>query len=223
VAWFERLGVERGNLRAALAWSLRGEDATRGVRTGGMMEALTLSQESTEKNKLAWSIFELGNVVWAQEATDPTRATILYQESLALFQETRDNVGMAAALGAAGEVARFQADYVRAEMLYKRCLALKQAIGEKRGMLVCLAIAAELSRALGRPQRAARLLGAVEGLIETSTALDDSNLRAYIGYLMRPLREQLDAAEIAIPWAEGQAMTLEQATTYVLEESGSDM
>ncbi len=33
------------------------------------------------------------------------------------------------------------------------------------------------------------------------------------------LRAQLDEATFAVGWAEGQAMTLEQAITYALEEA----
>jgi hypothetical protein len=69
---------------------------------------------------------------------------------------------------------------------------------------------ARLSHEEGRAQRAARLLGAAEGLRNSIGGRLISRLRAALGQdVSAPAR------------AEGRAMTLEQAVTYALEEPGS--
>jgi hypothetical protein len=70
-----------------------------------------------------------------------------------------------------------------------------------------------------QPERSARLLGAAAALREAINAplvhVDD--MRDYSRFVSAT-QAQLDEAPFAMAWAEGQAMTLEQAIAYALED-----
>ncbi len=66
-------------------------------------------------------------------------------------------------------------------------------------------------------QRAARLFGAAEALREAiATPLSPVD-RSAQEQAVANVRAHLDVATFAAAWAEGRAMTLEQATSYALD------
>ena len=66
-------------------------------------------------------------------------------------------------------------------------------------------------------ERAARLFGAAEGLLEATggglAAADEAERDRYVALT----REQLDESAFGAAWAEGRAMTMEQAVAYALD------
>ncbi len=73
-----------------------------------------------------------------------------------------------------------------------------------------------MSCALGHWEGAARLSGAAEALREAlGTPVPPVN-RAEYERNVRAMRAQIDEKAFAAAWAEGRAMTLQQATAYAL-------
>ena len=72
-----------------------------------------------------------------------------------------------------------------------------------------------------QPERAARLFGAA---IEDNTLISvmEPAEQADTERCIAAARAQLDETVFAVAWAEGQAMTLEQAIAYALEGSQID-
>ena len=71
---------------------------------------------------------------------------------------------------------------------------------------------------LGRGVRAARLFGASEASRErTGSAVQLAAWRELHERHLVTLRRELDADELTAAWAEGRAMTFEQAVEYALE------
>ena len=68
--------------------------------------------------------------------------------------------------------------------------------------------------------RAARLLGAVEAFCASSGSPLHSYARLKYDRVVAAVRAQLDEAAFEAAWAEGRAMSLEQAVAYALEETG---
>jgi hypothetical protein len=64
---------------------------------------------------------------------------------------------------------------------------------------------------MGQPERAVRLWGAAEALYDSIGKHTDYYDRA-------AARAQLDDATFAAAWAEGRAMTVEQAIAYALAD-----
>jgi hypothetical protein len=123
---------------------------------------------------------------------------------------------MAMALFLAGDVARAQKEYERAIAMLKKSLRHVRAFRSPWGICLVLSTTAAVSAECGQSERAARLFGAEQALCDA------------IGYVMnvrwRPVHErdlasaraaQGDEA-FAAAWAEGEAMTREQAVEHVL-------
>jgi hypothetical protein len=71
----------------------------------------------------------------------------------------------------------------------------------------------------GQPERAARLLGAAEALLAVSGACIDRVDQAEYERIAAAARAQLEDQAWAAAWAGGQAMPLEQAICYALEDA----
>ena len=67
----------------------------------------------------------------AEQRQDWAKAERLYQETLAIFQELKDEEFEAIALNNLGGVARSQKQYERAESYYKQALAIEEKLGNK--------------------------------------------------------------------------------------------
>jgi hypothetical protein len=72
--------------------------------------------------------------------------------------------------------------------------------------------------AQGQSERAARLFGALEAHRETVGAPPVAAERAEYHRSVAGARTALGEEAFAAAWAEGRAMTLEQATAYALDE-----
>jgi DNA-binding XRE family transcriptional regulator len=75
---------------------------------------------------------------------------------------------------------------------------------------------AGLAAAQRQPERAARLLGAAETQREAAHT-PRVGLDRYYDSFLAATRVQLDAAALAVAWAEGSAMTFDQAVDYARE------
>ena len=177
-------------------------------------ESLVILHERGDKWRLARSLNTLGELVRTEG--DYAAARSFYEQSLTLRRELGDEWGVANSLINLGYVACSQGDYRQAATLIRECLLLCQKPGDKRGISYCLALLARVTGDTGQPERAARLFGAAEALREAihvrleyvDRIEEDRNIDA--------VRTQLDEAAFAAAWAEGRAMTLEQAVDYAL-------
>lgn len=163
-------------------------------------------------------------VALAQRNTE--LAARLLEESLALYISIDDTVGQAQVLYLLGQVARQQGDIAHANMRLTESLRLRQD-GAPSDMLESieglgsLAVAAQHwpeSRPLAA-LRAARLLSAAAALRDMlKLPLPPGDRPAY-EQDVAAARGQVDETACAMAWAEGQAMTLEQAIAEALAES----
>ncbi len=189
--------------------------------------ALALGQEAEDKQNIALSLLNLGNV--ATEQGDSIGARALYEESLDLRRELGDKGGIAASLGLLGHLAYGQGDYTSARALYEESLALQREMGDKKGTVAILAglggvvvgVGAEMGVGTGVRQvaRGARLLGAVEGLMQSMGAvldLDDQHLLYEPS--VQQARAQLGEEGFEKARQEGRAMSMEQAIELALSD-----
>jgi hypothetical protein len=116
-------------------------------------------------------------------------------------------------------VRQHQGDYERAAARFRESLAMFRELGNKRGIVECLAGLAGLAAKQGQPQWAARLLGAVEALLGALGAAWWPADRVEYERNLAAIQAALDEETFAVAWAEGQAMTLEQAIAYASEEA----
>ncbi|MHB8625407.1 MAG: ATP-binding protein [Aggregatilineales bacterium] len=181
-------------------------------------EALALARAAQDTNAIAWSLAALASAIWGQ-SRDPVQTLPLREESLSLAREIRSMVLIANLLCGMGWIARDLGDYRLAQSRFTESLVTFRAMGSYR-LYAAIAVGGfgELAEVQGRPERAARLFGAASAL--TGSGKDTpGSLSSYtdIERDILTLRVQLGEAAFATLWAEGQAMTLDQAIAYALE------
>ncbi len=102
---------------------------------------------------------------------------------------------------------------------FSRYLRKSQKLGRKRGIVDCLVGLAGVAGCKGQPERAARLFGAAEALHQAFGTHIEHADRIEYDHNVAATRAQLDEATFTLAWAEGRAMTLEQAITAALGDN----
>jgi predicted ATPase len=190
-------------------------------RTGALYEeGLALARELGDKHGIAALLNSLGEMARFQGKYE--RAATYYEESLALFRELGGRLQIAMMLHNLAYVVLRQGDGRQAAASFGESLVLYQDLKRKHGVIECLIGLAGVAAATvgGQPataERATRLFGAAEALLKAAggglAAADQAERDRYLALA----REQLDEAASAAAWAEGRAMTMEQAVAYALE------
>lgn len=178
-------------------------------------EGVAIHRELRDPWGLSLSLTNLGNTL-SHDGDDAT-ARHHYEEALALRREIGDRRGIAFTLSGLGNIALHQGDYATAGRLYAEGLSIRQKLGEKRGMAISLECFARLAIAQRQASRSVRLAGAADRLRTTIGAPRPPAERAEFALALQALRAAMANAEYAAAWAEGQAMTLEQAIEYALK------
>jgi predicted ATPase/DNA-binding CsgD family transcriptional regulator len=189
----------------------QGDLSTAQARTD---EALAIFQATGKKEGLQWALGSLGDL--ARLEGDYEHAGTLYEEALSQARDV--GVGVTWNLHNLGHVAQHHGEHARATGLFKESLSLRQQEGEKEGVAEALAGLAGVAAATQQPERAARLFGVAEKVRDAiHRDIRRQNREPYDLYL--PLaRAQLGEAAFTKAWAEGRAVTLEQAIHYALAE-----
>jgi predicted ATPase/class 3 adenylate cyclase/Tfp pilus assembly protein PilF len=178
-------------------------------------EALVLFRGLNHKVGLASTLSGLGEMALRQG--DLNRAQSLVEESLELRRELDDKWGIGASLGTLGWAALSGEDYERAQQILGESLSVRQELGDKGGIAWCLEKLALTAQYLGQQQRAARLYGAASAIRSSiDSVIDPADLSAYEQNIAA-LKGALGAQDYSAFWAEGQAMTLDEAVAAALE------
>ena len=173
------------------------------------------------------TLYFLGTLAYSQGHT--LQAGELYDESVRMHRAEAGTEGLVAGtLIHLAMVALDQGDDVRAGTYLAESITLLREQDDRWTSLLALEVSARWVAQPGRRTadgqaltlRAARLFGAAEALRET---LGAPRLAIYEEHYQRSvasLRSQLDERAWAAAWAEGRAMTLEQALTEALDLLG---
>ena len=178
-------------------------------------ESLAFSREAGDKLGIAADLNNLGNAVFDQG--DYPRAAALYEESLALCKEGGDQYGISLALYNLGDLAHRVGNLERARACLAEGLALSRRLGDEARCAEYLERLAWLAVAQAEPERAGRLWGAAAVLREKLGVARSPNERVEHEDELNTARAQLDEVAFAAAWAEGRAMTLEQAVVEALD------
>jgi non-specific serine/threonine protein kinase len=178
-------------------------------------ESLALRRALGDRQGITNSLNNLA--VMAMEQGDYRRATALLQECLALSREAGSTEQIADAIINLGLVAYQQGDYGRAATLHQDSLRMSRAQGNKLRVVEGLAGLAAAVQAQEKPVRAARLFGAAEALREAIGSPLTPYERAVHDQAVQAVRTTLGEEGFTATWAEGRALSLEQAISLALE------
>jgi predicted ATPase/class 3 adenylate cyclase len=178
-------------------------------------ESLVIAQELGDRLGMARSLQNLGAV--ALRRGDYAAARALLEESLVIQRQHGDRHGMAWSLRDLGEVTCAQGDYGTARSLFMESLAVRHELGDKPGIVECLGVLAGVTATQDQPEWAARLLGAVAALRQAVGIPVPTYAQAEYDRGVAAARAALGDEVFAAAWAEGRAMTLDQAVAYAMK------
>lgn len=162
----------------------------------------------------AMALGDLGVALLLRE--DLGRAQQCFEDSLKLQRELGDRRNMAAALSNLGLLALQRGDRQAARKLYVESLTLRHELNDKIGIAECLEGLAAIAGDARRAAKAARLWGMAETLRAALGSPQTLITRAVHRRPLAAVRAQLGTKGFPTTWAEGQAMTIDQAVRYAL-------
>jgi non-specific serine/threonine protein kinase len=217
---YRGLGDERGVAFALIFWAC--QELETGGREGAeraaphLEEALALGRKLGDELVSAYALHNLGGV--AQVHGDYERGLAWGGEALSIYRKMGDSFMIAQILIRLGWVAAINGDHEVAARYIGEGLPLAQELESGLLSAMCLEGLAVVYGAKGEGTRAARLYGATEALrLDIGATLSPAD-RAELERHLATARATLDAASWEAAWAEGRAMTPEQAAEYALSE-----
>jgi DNA-binding CsgD family transcriptional regulator len=176
-------------------------------------QSLAIAQAIDDRWLIAWAVHLLA--LAAHIASDDTVAWALYEQSLTIRRGLGHQEGIAMLLLCMGELAHRQRDLTRALRLYRESLGVAQALNSPWFLLSVLAPFASLA-AEHQPERAARLSGATAAMSESSHSVPVPLAEVLFEQGLALARQALSKEAFAAAWAEGQALSLDEAIDEML-------
>ncbi|HEX5164998.1 MAG TPA: LuxR C-terminal-related transcriptional regulator, partial [Thermomicrobiales bacterium] len=166
-----------------------------------------------------WGIARALNILgeMALAAGDASAALALMTEAQARYGNIGDRLGATRSLSSLGDVALVQNDLPVARRCYEQALVLLAEVGDRMMVAHCLAGLATVVASGTDVARAARLSGAAAALLDAAGGIEHSVTPVNVARGLEIARAALSEEAFATAWAEGQAMSLEQAIACALE------
>jgi tetratricopeptide (TPR) repeat protein len=174
-------------------------------------ECLQISRKMRNDWLTAWALEGLGSLLYRKEEYEKANRT--FAEAHTMFIELGDNLGAAHALISMGREAQRTSDYKEAELLFRESLSTGRELDNIGLIAGSLAGLAGLAAQRGEVRRAASLFASAEKLFhETWTSLR----REQMVMGMDVAEAAISAEEWQAAWAEGEAMSREEAIALAL-------
>lgn len=167
---------------------------------------------------LAMTSFGLG--LYGASQGNYTEARSLLETGLPLFVEMGDRHRVNMVRSELAHLERREGYFVQAKSLYRETILEWQKLGHRSAVVHQLECFAMIARGQAENERAARLFGAAESLRETINTPMRPNERVEYDRQVSDLRSSMDHAAFTSAWAEGRAMTMEQAIALATEKGG---
>jgi non-specific serine/threonine protein kinase len=172
-------------------------------------EALSHFQMSGDERRLPWGLQRLG--IEAYVAGDATRAAALLTEALEGFRAAANPLGMAYASGILGMVRHALGDRRQAATFLRESLTRHRELADPWETAHVLGDVALLAAESRQAERAARLLGAVDGLFTMTGTAPVPYEHDIAERAEAAARTCLDPDSYAVEWETGQKLSFTQA------------
>jgi predicted ATPase/class 3 adenylate cyclase/DNA-binding CsgD family transcriptional regulator len=177
-------------------------------------ESLTISREIGDTQGTSRALRCLADL--AQDRGDYAGAAIRYDEGLTLARGQQHPHGIAHALRGLGDMARAQGQYALAAERLRESLTLLRPLRDRRCIPLTLEGVACITVGPGWADRAARLLGAAQAMQAVTGAPSPPSAAADYQRTVADARRMLGPERFDAAWAEGAALSLEEAVDLAL-------
>jgi predicted ATPase/transcriptional regulator with XRE-family HTH domain len=214
LALYRNMGHRKGTsgpLRELGSVAYHRGDYDRAVRLSE--QALAISRESGSAFGSGLAVCTLTDALRAQGHIERAK-TLLEESQASLRRQTyplRVANALAITLSRLGSVECEMGRDARASELHKESLKLARRFGFTFDVVICLEGMARVQAIQGRPERAARLLGAAAARREEKGTPLTPITRADRDHAVTEIRAAIGEDALAVEWAKGNAMTLEEA------------
>ena len=181
-----------------------------------LREATHIFEELGDRSGAAWSLNQQGDI--ARERGDVAVAWVLYQRALVAFRAAGDQWGSGRSLTDLGSIDCELGRYAAAHAAYREALEIFASLGHRRGAARALEGSASLAIARGHAARALKLAAAAANLRRLISAALPQAEQLELDRKLQPAWNSLTEQESKSSWAEGAAMSLEEAISYSREE-----
>jgi non-specific serine/threonine protein kinase len=179
-------------------------------------EGLALAREIGDKKGVAFGLNMLGEIYRMQG--DYAAAKQVYEEALPIAREIGDQLRATMIMGNLGIVAFNLADFEQARARDLEAYKLALEIGNDYLIRGGLSFAGGYLGGLGQPERAVRLMSAGDAQLAAIGSRRQAADQHELDKLLALVRNQLDDETFDRLWAEGEAMSLEDAIELALRE-----
>jgi tetratricopeptide (TPR) repeat protein len=174
--------------------------------------AMPLLKESGDPWSMAFGLNNFGEV--ARALGDFEKAERFYRRTEEMYERADAKGDQARLVHTFGYIAQHKGNYSEAQALFQESLTDFRELGNHRGIAECLAGLAGLAAEQGEYEWAAPLLGAAESQLETIGGAWWPADRVEIERARTRIHSSL-GDEFEALWAQGQAMSVEEAIAYV--------
>jgi non-specific serine/threonine protein kinase len=219
------LGRTAGDL-SVVGFSL-GMSALAGLESGDSAACVEIATEGQAAARASASPWMQGPALacLAYEAMhegDFDRAGRLHEEALELTRRHGEKWGMGISLSDLAVLRVVQQRHAEARALCAEGIVLYQDFGDRLGIAWCLGVLSGAEAAEGRTLRAARLRGAMEGLLEIVGAPVQASYHRWVGdRSLDAMKDGLGDSVFQAALAEGRSMSLSRAIQFGLEDAAN--
>jgi predicted ATPase/DNA-binding XRE family transcriptional regulator len=181
-------------------------------------KAVALNREVGDTWGTAWALNLLGiDLLELLEIgqADAQSAHAVLQESLTMWQELGELRHQAYANAHLGVVAIWQGDLLSGRARLDQSLSTFAELGDLVGIVQTFPMYAKLFAAQGHYERVVRVLGAMSAPFRPMVGIP---LRSSVERHLVSARAALGPEVVSVAWSEGQAMSLDQAVAYALNQ-----
>jgi non-specific serine/threonine protein kinase len=213
---------------SAVAFAL-GIRALAALEQGDLTACARIATEGQEAARNAAKPWAAGPAVsclayLAMHEGDLDRAGRLHEEVLELGRQQGEKWALGVVLTDLALLRVVQQRYEEARALCTQGITLYQEFGDRMGVAWCLGILSGAEAGEGQSARAARLRGAMEGLLDSVGAPLQVSYNTWIGdRSLDIMTRSLGEGGVHAALAEGRAMSLSQAIKFGLESEAGDL
>ncbi|MEO6590465.1 MAG: winged helix-turn-helix domain-containing protein [Pyrinomonadaceae bacterium] len=192
-------------------WYCHG-DAEKAI--ANLTESLDLYRELKFDSGIVFTTVVLAAIY--QTKNNLSKATQLLDESMAAGERSENNLARSIAMVNYGRLKFAEGDYAQAKNLCQQSLRLREEIFDLWGIVQCLEPLTAIAVIEGAPKHAAKLLGAIDVLLESLGAQPPMIFRADHEPSAAAVRTALDKETFDRLFAEGRKLSVKEAVALAL-------